>query len=152
MSFAPKSKIAPQSKISPQRLAKSKISPLSPTAPIWVQWLITTQRYTSAIAFILIGATLSSYAAIVYSQQQWNQEYQKLQSLQRKERELTTAGEERKNQLAETAETENQGLIPPTPENNLFLEAAPQRPATKSARSSVKSAPTPTTYPTPLGY
>lgn len=144
--------VAPKSKISPQRLAKLRISDLSETAPIWVQWLISWQRYTSAIAFILVSATLSSYAAIVYSQQLWNQEYQKLQSLERKERELTTAGELRKNQLAETAETQNQGLIPPTPENNLFLEAAPQRPAVKNTNSPVKPSPTPQNHPTPLGY
>lgn len=144
--------VAPKSKISPQRLAQLKISPLSETAPNWVQWLIKSQRYTSAIAFILISATLSSYAAIVYSQQLWNQEYQKLQSLQRKERELTTAGELRKNQLAETAITPNQGLIPPTPENSLFLEAAPQRPANKITNSPIKSSPAPQNNPTPLGY
>lgn len=152
MSFAPKSKIDPGTKISAKRLAKAKISPLSPTASTWLQWLIISQRYTSAIAFILIGGTLSSYAAIVYSQQLWNHEYQKLQSLQRTERELTTAEELRKNQLAETASTENQGLKPPTPEDNFFLEAAPERPATKNPRTSVKSAPTPTNHPTPLGY
>ncbi|MGA9377458.1 MAG: hypothetical protein WBV73_01550, partial [Phormidium sp.] len=60
--------VAPKSKISPQRLAKLRISPLSETTPIWLQWLNRSQRYTSAIAFILIAATLSSYGAIVYSQ------------------------------------------------------------------------------------
>lgn len=144
--------VAPKSKISSQRLAKLRIRPLSETAPIWMQWLISSQRYTSAIAFILMGATLSTYGAIVYSQQLWNQEYQKLQSLQRQEHEITTAGELLKNQLAETAITQNQGLVAPTPENNLFLEAAPQRQATKKSNSSVKSAPTPKPTPTPLGY
>lgn len=144
--------VAPKSKISPHRLAKLRISPLSETAPSWMQWLMQSQRYTSAIAFILISATLASYAAIVYSQQLWNQEYQKLQSLQRKERELTTAEELLKNQLAETAITLNQGLITPTPENNLFLEAAPNRPAIKTTNSPVKSSPTPQNSPTPLGY
>ncbi|MFB2837641.1 hypothetical protein [Floridanema evergladense] len=152
MSFAPKSKIVSQSKISSQRLAKSKLSTLSPAVPIWLRWLITSQRYTSAIAFILISATLSSYAAIVYSQQQWNREYQKLQSLQRKERELTTDEEQRKNQLAEIAETKTQGLIPPKPENNLFLEAAPQRPATKNPNTSINSASNSRSNPAPLGY
>ena len=144
--------VAPKSKISPQRLAKLRISPLSKTAPTWVQWLNQSQRYTSAIAFILISATLSSYSAIVYSQQQWNREYQKLQSLQRKERELTTAEELLKNQLAETAITPNQGLISPSPKNNLFLEAAPQRPAIKNTNSPVKSSPATQNSSTPLGY
>lgn len=144
--------VAPRGKISPQRLAKFRISPLSETASSWVQWLIKSQRCTSAIAFILISATLASYAAIVYSQQLWNQEYQKLQSLQRKERELTTAEELLKNQLAETAITPNQGLTSPTPENNLFLEAAPQRPAIKNTNSPGKPSPSNQHSPTPLGY
>jgi hypothetical protein len=145
--------IAPKSKFPPQKLAKLRISPLVTETPVmWVQWLTTWQRYTSAIALILISATLSTYGAIVYSQQLWNREYQKLQSLQRQERELTTAEELLKNQLAETAVTPNQGLIPPTPENNVFLEAVPQRPAIRITNSPAKSAPTPKHSSTPLGY
>ena len=144
--------VAPKFKLSAQRLTKLRVSTLSNTTPSWMQWLVRSQQYTCAIAFILIGGTLASYAAIVYSQQLWNQEYQKLQSLQRKERELTTAEELLKNKLAETAITPNQGLITPSPDNNLFLEAAPQRPAIKTTNSPIKPSPTPQNSPTPLGY
>jgi hypothetical protein len=145
--------VSPKSKISPQKLGKLRISPLAAQKPtIGVEWLIRWQRYTSAIAFILIAATLSTYSAIVYSQKLWNREYQKLQTLQRQEREVTTAGELLKNQLAETAITPNQGLVAPTPQNSLFLEPAPQRPTNKDSTSLVKSPPTPKHHPTPLGY
>jgi len=135
-----------------QRQAVVKIRPLSETAPLWLQWFMLCQRYSFAIAFVLIAATFSVYASIVYSQKVWSREYQTLQKLQRQERQLTAARELLKTQLAEQAEQQNTGLVQPTSENNLFLEAAPQRPANKNTDSPVKSTPNPKLSPTPLGY
>lgn len=144
--------VAPKSAVSTQRLAKAKIEPLSRSTPLWLRWLILLQRRSSVVTFLVVGATLWLYGATVYSQQLWSKEYYKLQTLRRQERQLATEGEVLKNQLAQQAEQENTGLIPPTPANNLFIEPAPERPAPSGANSPAKPAPSPKLSPTPLGY
>jgi type IV secretory pathway TrbD component len=97
--------------------------------PFWLRSLIGAQRSLSILTGTLAIAVLSVYGQTVYSQQLWSQEYRKLENLQRNERQLTAASEVLKNQIAQQAETSRAGLVPSNPDNTIFLQPAPQRPA-----------------------
>jgi hypothetical protein len=105
----------------------AKIMLRSESMPSWLMWLMKFQRRSSLVTLGLAIATLAVYGSTVYTQQLWNKEYRQLETLRIKERQLTTAGEVFKNQLADQAEQSNMGLVPATPGNNLFLPESPQR-------------------------
>lgn len=96
-------------------------------APVWLKSLLFVQRSSDAVTFLLIAATLALYSWTVYTQQQWTKEYDKLQTLQRNERQLTTTNEGIKNQLAQQAEKPEAGMVTPNPRNTIYLQPAPQR-------------------------
>lgn len=89
-----------------------------------------------------------AYGWTVYAQKLWSQEYRKLETLQRTERELIAANEAFKNHIARQAERSDSGLVVRGAENTIFLQPAPPRraPAQPAAQKSA-SAPKP-----PLGY
>jgi hypothetical protein len=117
--------------------------------PSWLSALIFIRRSSDLITFLLVAATLALYSWTVYTQQQWSQEYRKLETLQRHERNLTTTNEVMKNQLAQQAEKPATGLVNPTQANAIVLPAAPQRPF--SPASTQKADPEPAGK-LPLGY
>lgn len=131
-----------------QKVTRLKTSRQS--TPIWLRALLSMQRSSDLIAFFLVGATLTLYSWTVYNQQQWSQDYRKLETLQRHERDLTRANEVMKNQLAQQAESPATGLINPTHTNTIFLPPAPE---TQPYRASIEeiSKPEPEVK-TPLGY
>lgn len=130
-----------------QNVEKLKLS--QETQPIWLSSLLFLQRSSDIITFFLVAATLTIYSWTVYTQQQWSQEYGKLQKLQRDERQLTTANAVIKDQLAQQAEKPGTGLVPPTQANTIFLQPAPQRPFHATPNQSTE--PEPPQLP-PLGY
>ena len=130
-----------------QNVEKLKLS--QETQPLWLSSLLFLQRSSDVITFLLVAATLTIYSWTVYTQQQWSQEYGKLQKLQRDERQLTTANAVIKDQLAQQAEKPGTGLVPPTQANTIFLQPAPQRPFHTAPNQSTE--PEPPQLP-PLGY
>jgi len=109
------------------------ILPNSQSSPFW-------QRRSSVATFLLVVATLIIYGWTVYSQQMWSQSYRKLLTLQRDERQLTTTNEVLKNNMAQQAEDQAMGLIPPNPATTIFLSSAQERstaavPASKRAET-----------------
>lgn len=130
-----------------QKVEKLKLS--QEPQPIWLSSLLFLQRSSDVITFLLVAATLTIYSWTVYTQQQWSQEYGKLQKLQRDERQLTTANAVMKDQLAQQAEKPATGLVPPTQANTIFLQPAPQRPFHATPNQSTE--PEPPQMP-PLGY
>ena len=98
---------------------------------------------------------LSVYGWTVYSQKMWSQAYRKLETLQRHERQLTTANEVLKNHIALQAEQPTTELMPPTSASLIFLQPAPQLrvPAANPVLPATKPG-TQTQQPTPmpLGY
>ncbi|PSB23567.1 hypothetical protein [Stenomitos frigidus] len=123
--------------------------PSSRSLPLWLRLLIQAQRGSLVIAFILVTATLIVYGSTVYTQQLWSKEYRKLKTLQRNEREMIATNEGLKNQLALQADQPGSGLVPQTPDNTIFLQPAPQRPALAAPPSVLKAEVAPNT---PLGY
>ncbi|MGE5655506.1 MAG: hypothetical protein ACM37W_02610 [Actinomycetota bacterium] len=106
-----------------------KALPVLQTQPLWLRSLQGLQRTTSVITFVLLSATLSVYGLSVYSQQRWSEEYQKLETLRRNEQQLNAANEVLKHQIATAAENPDSGLTPQHPEDMIFLQPAPERPA-----------------------
>ncbi|MDY6785302.1 MAG: hypothetical protein SW833_22600 [Cyanobacteriota bacterium] len=112
--------------------------------------LLWVQRGSCAIAFSLIATALASYAATVYLQQQWSEAYKTLLKLQRETRNLTAADETLKHKLAEQAQSQEEGLTFPSPEQTIYLS-----PSTEEALE-VPVSPEPVRVPSPsnvpLGY
>lgn len=103
-------------------------------SPIWFLYLRSMQRRFGIATYILIAGMLGVYSSTVYLQQKWSQEYRKLENLQRYERQLTTANEVIKNQLAKEAEQPPTELIPPNPGEAIILRSS----SSKGARATVK--------------
>lgn len=138
----------------PNRIKPSgKTVPILPTAqssPFWLLRLCTWQRRSSVATFVLVVVTLIIYGWTVYSQQTWSQAYRKLLTLQRQERQLTTTNEVLKNNMAQQAEDQATGLVPPNPATTIFLSSAQER-SQNAVHSSKRSAQT-QQFLIPLGY
>ncbi|MBA2747993.1 MAG: hypothetical protein H0U45_04450 [Tatlockia sp.] len=108
--------------IKPRRLA-SPTSLRSRPLPLWFLRLSLWQRRASIATLLLIAGTLITYSSTVYLQQQWSQQFRKLENLQRQERRLTATNEGLKNQLASEAEQPSTDLVPPNPADAIILKA-----------------------------
>jgi len=136
----------------PSRTAGQKVEKLNVSQqpkPIWLSSLLVLQRGSDLMAFFLVTTTLTIYSWTVYTQQQWTQDYRKLEALQRQERQLTTANAVMKDQLAQQAERPATGLVAPSQANTIYLPSAPQRPFNESPTRSADPEPG---GKTPLGY
>jgi hypothetical protein len=120
--------------------------------PSSVRSLLFLQKTSSAIVFILIAATLGIYAWIFYSQQLWSKEYKKLESLQKDERQLTSTNEAIKNKAAQEAEKEEFGLVPLTPDKNIFVPATVVPPAAQKENATTEKEKFLEPSPLPLAY
>ncbi len=131
------------------------ILPSSESAPLWLLRLCTWNRQSSIVTLLLVVATLTVYAWTVYSQQTWSQEYHRLVSLQRDERQLATTNEVLKNKMALQAEEQVTGLVPPNPATTIFLTPAQERPAAAADSVVANTEPSRRTHQLqklPLGY
>ena len=125
--------------------------PVVPTAealPIWLLRLCRVHRYSSIVTFLLVAVALVVYGWTVYSQEQWNQDFRRLQNLQRNERQLTTTNAMLKNKMAEEAERPSAGLVSPTPDKTIFLPSA----SDNANSMSTPLSPTQGSTSSPLGY
>ena len=113
---------------SKQKAPSVPVMPSAESVPSWLLRLFALHRHSSIMAFLLVATTLVVYGWTVYSQQLWSQAYRKLQNLQRHERQLMTANEVLKNQMAKEAERPPAKLVSPTPAGMLFLNPAPVEP------------------------
>ena len=111
-----------------------------PQQPRWLTLMQWTQRGSSLVALMLGASILITYGWTVYIQQQWGREFDRLEAMKKQERQLVSANEVLKNQMAEQAERPTAGLLLPDPSNAIFLTPAPQRP-------DVKASPTPPVDP-----
>ncbi len=117
--------------------------------PLWLKLLLRVQQGSSIVTLLLIVGVLATYGWTVYIQQQWGKAYDSLEALKKRERQLVSANELLKNQMAEQAENPTTGLLLPDPSNAIFLTPAPQR-----SEVQPKSSPSPEkSFPNrPLGY
>jgi len=137
-----------------QEIVGSRVSGIDKKAAVWSKpwWLrsLTSIYSISSVTTILLGAAaLTMYASTVYNQQQWSQEYGKLENLRREERQLGATNEVLKNSIAESAEQPSTGLVPPEAAPTILLEAAPVSPRTAPKPTPTRMAPL---VEEPLGY
>lgn len=97
------------------------VVPDSESLPVWLLRWQRFQRYSSIAAFLLVATNLVVYGWTVYAQQLWGQNSKNLQELQRQERQITTANEVIKNNMAKEAEKPGAGLVAPTPSRTIFV-------------------------------
>lgn len=125
-----------------------KAFPRPQSIPTWLRMLVIAQRGSLVITFVLASTVLAIYSWAVYSQQQWSRQYQRYETLQRHERELTATNEALKDHLAQQAESAGSGLVLPNASNTVFLEPATPRFNTIPTQPIAPAA----TLPAPLGY
>jgi hypothetical protein len=94
------------------------------TLPLFLQILLIFQRTSAGFALAAVGTTLVLYGLTEYTQQLWNRQYQRLNTLQRHERTVTSINEALQNKITEQATTGNQDLTPISPDKNIYLEPA----------------------------
>ncbi len=137
----------------PNRRFRQKNAPanLWQPQPLWLRILQQWQRSSSAIAFLLAIAACIAYAYATHYQQRWNQVYQRTEQLRTEERQLHAYQELLKNQVATDAQSENTELVPPDPNQILFVEPAPVRDFQKPSSTS-NSEPSQPISNEPLGY
>lgn len=115
----------------PQVPSSTAVHPFRPKQSLWLTLLVWLQRGSGVVTLMLVVGALITYGWTVYTQEQWGKQFDKLESLKKKERQLVSANEVLKNQMAEQAERPTAGLLLPDPSNAIFLAPAPQRPAVK---------------------
>jgi hypothetical protein len=101
--------------------------PTAPASPPWLQTLSYAQKGSAVVMTVSLAAMLSIYGWTVQIQNSWGQEYQRLQTLLRQERQLTSSNAALKQKIAETAEDPNALMTLPAPSQMLFLEPLPPR-------------------------
>jgi hypothetical protein len=116
--------------------------------PTWLKFLMTVQRGSTPITFLLVIGVLIVYGWSVYSQRAWSKAYGQLAQLQREERQLTATSEARKFQLAEQAKSSTTGLVRRDPANIIFLKPEPSRSQRPNSTQPTKG-PAPVS---PVGY
>ena len=129
-----------------KRLPRTNSFPL----PLWLRILMTTQKLSIAATVLLTVSVFVIYGWTVYAQEQWNQQYKKLEQLKRQERQLTNAAGSFDNEMLQSIQKKPGDLVRESPEKSLFLQAAPLRPK-REAPSTVSEIP-PKNHNESLGY
>ncbi|MBD2364568.1 hypothetical protein H6G36_25900 [Anabaena minutissima FACHB-250] len=124
----PTSRSSPKPRSSNSKFLNVPVVPTATAMPLWLLRLHTLNRHSSVVAFLLVAATLVVYGCTVYAQDLWDQNYRRLQNLQRHERQMTTTNATLTNKIAEEAENSKTGLVSPTPANTIFLPPASHQP------------------------
>jgi len=115
--------------------------------PRWLKQLLRTQRASTVITTGLVTLSFAMYGWTVYIQHLWRGEFDRMQALERQERQLTAASETLRQHLANQAERPDSGLVLPTPESAIFLPAPSPAPAPSPTSESVAPPPLPAEMP-----
>lgn len=115
--------------------------------PRWLNKLLRTQRASTVVTTGLVTLSFVMYGWTVYIQHLWRGEFDRMQALERQERQLTAASETLRQHLANQAERPDSGLVLPTPESAIFLPAPAPAPAQPAASAPVAPAPLPAEVP-----
>ena len=86
------------------------------------------QRGSLIIFCTLLGSIALVYGYTARTQNLWKTQHKQLKQFQTQEQQQALMNEHLKQQLAETAEGKNSGLVAPTPDRIVFIPSAPPRP------------------------
>ncbi|MEL4896985.1 hypothetical protein [Crocosphaera sp. Alani8] len=119
--------VAPKTLAPKPSQPRAKVTPL-PTQPkrlpLALEFLLLLQKSSTTITCGLVAITLGVYGWTVYAPTQWSQEFSKLKTLQRNERQLAATNESLKHKMAQQAEQPGSGLTSPKPHKSIFLTPA----------------------------
>ncbi len=136
--------------VEPLRVNQSAPSPAQtkkPPLPSHLRSLNALQKVLSLVTLSLMTSALGFYAWTIYVPKVWDEEYSKLEKLERYERYLLTTNETLKQQLAQQAEKPEAGLTPAKPEQAIFLPSNPKSVTIVEEKSLSDSAPLKITKP-----
>lgn len=120
----------------PLKAGAVKSLPVAPASSPLRRTLAQIHLVSSVLAASLVSLTLVGYGTSVYVDRQLDQATRRLSQLQRSEQQLTTSSAILTRHMAQQAEDPATGLQPPKPDQVIFLQPAPQRPAQTPADSS----------------
>jgi len=103
---------------------RNRSHPKKKTLPLFIRILLFLHQTSSFVAVGAIALSLILYGVHFRMQQLWNQQHEQLQSLQRHEQTVTSFNEALKEEIAQSASSQNQNWVPLTPDRNLYLESA----------------------------
>jgi hypothetical protein len=140
----------PPSQIRQRPAGRSTVRQLPSTQPLpqWLRALVQGQKISILLALGLGISALTVYGLTFYAQHLWGQEYQKLDSLRRNNRQMSAYIGVMKNEIATQAEQSRGTLVRKSPETLIFVKPAPRPadpPPAKSPKPTIKSIP-------PVGY
>ncbi len=121
---------APETIPFPQRSNPNSVVrpfPAPRSQPPWLHLLLNVHRSSLLVTFTLVGATLLVYGNIVSTQQTWSRELSRQHVQERQERQMKTAIEAIKTQLAKQAELPTSGLVPRSPQTQITVPMVPSR-------------------------
>jgi hypothetical protein len=133
----------------PQLSRRTNLKPLPivDDRPSWLKSIMGIQTTVAGVTLLMVGSTLGVYGWSVNSQQRWGENYRRLETLRRNERQLIAGTEAMKHNIAQTADPKMLGLETKKSENTVFVQPAPPRPIP------THQTPTPAAPPaSPLGY
>ncbi|MGK7961154.1 hypothetical protein [Crocosphaera sp.] len=146
--------VAPKTVTRNPSQSRSKVTPLptqSKRLPLALQFLLLVQKGSTSFTCGLVAITLGVYAWTVYAPTLWSQEFSRLKTLQRNERQLAATNESLKHTMAEQAELPTAGLTPPNPYKSIFLSPA-EVPVIEISEPTQKIEITPIITETPVAY
>ncbi|MDJ0732287.1 MAG: hypothetical protein QNJ33_20110 [Crocosphaera sp.] len=134
--------------------SRSKVTPLPAKCkglPLALQFLLLVQKSSTTLTCGLVAITLGVYGWTVYAPTLWSQEFSKLKTLQRNERQLAATNESLKHKMAEQAEQPGSSLTLPSPYKSIFLSPA-DVPTIEVTEQTEETQKTPIIPETPIAY
>ncbi len=119
--------------------------------PLALQFLLLVQKSSTTFTFGLVAITLGVYGWTVYAPTLWSQEFSKLKTLQRNERQLAATNESLKHKMAQQAEQPGSGLTAPNPHKSIFLAPA-EVPVIEMSEPTQQKKKIPVIIETPIAY
>jgi hypothetical protein len=117
--------------------------------PAWLKGLVLAQQGSAVLMLLMVGSVLAVYGWTVYVQQTWGRTYQRLETLQEGQRQMTAAIEMLKYQTAQTVDTEGSDLVMPQPDQLIFMTPAEPRSLNEDRLTTPPVAPS---SRSPIGY
>ncbi len=117
--------------------------------PVWLKALVLAQQGSAVFMLLMVGSVLTVYGWTVHVQQTWGRTYQRFETLQAEQRQMTAAIEMLKHQATQAIDAESSNWSAPRPDQLIFLTPAEPR-SPNDDHSTVPGA-TPS-FRSPMGY
>jgi hypothetical protein len=121
------------------------------STPVWLRSLLAVQKISMVLFVSVFGLSSIVYGYTMQNQTTWRSQQDRLKRWQNQERQQAVMNENLKQQMAQTAEQKESGLVAPKPDRMIFIHSAPLRQPKLVPNTSPSPQPTPASK-LPLGY